>query len=259
MWLRLNRYWRILGTAFCFSLFGLGGLLLSLFYFPLIYLLPISKINKKQINQRGIHFSCRIFIGIMRFLGVLNLTLTHTERLKNKENQLVIANHPSLIDVVLLITQMKQADSIVKEALYHNFFLKGVVKSAQYISNKEPQALLNQCVKRLQQGQSLIVFPEGTRTEPNQPIKFQRGAASVALQAKHSITPVIIICNTRSLTKGRKWYQVPRNTPIMIRLIVGEEIGITPFLVDNMPRSVATRQLTAFLEQYYQQEMKKYE
>jgi len=260
MYIVLNRYWRILGTAFCFSIFGLGGLFLSLFCFPIIYLLPLSKINKKKINQALIHYSFRLFIWIMQILGVLDLTIIQGERLKNpKKPLLVIANHPSLIDVVLLITQMKQADSIVKEALYHNFFLQGVVKSAQYISNNDPQKLLADCVQRLKQGQSIIVFPEGTRTTPNEAFKFQRGVANIALQAQQNITPVTLICNTRSLTKGRKWYQVPRKSPIIIKLIVGEEIGITPFLADNSPQSVINRKLTAFLEQYYHQEIKKYE
>ena len=45
---RLNYYWRLFATLWAFSLFGIGGLLLGITIFPVIYLLPIDKVKKKH-------------------------------------------------------------------------------------------------------------------------------------------------------------------------------------------------------------------
>ena len=94
----------------------------------------------------------------------------------------MLANHPSLIDVVVLISIIPNADCVVKAHLFKNPFLRGVVKNTGYISNADPEGLLVDCKKSLAAGNNLIIFPEGTRTKVGQAVKFQRGAANIALR-----------------------------------------------------------------------------
>ena len=64
----------------------------------------------------------------------------------------------------------------------------------------------------MSRGETLIVFPEGTRTYSREPLKFMRGAANIAMQAKVPFLPVDIRCEPATLKK-EKWYQVPETPP----------------------------------------------
>ena len=92
--------WRLIFTALSFALFGLGGLLLRLIVFPLLSLLPASPLVKRQRVRAVISWVFRCFVGFMRCTGVLTYSVKNIERL-GQPGQMVIANHPSLIDVVV--------------------------------------------------------------------------------------------------------------------------------------------------------------
>lgn len=194
---------------------------------------------------------------MMTSLRVLDVTIVNPEKLNNTNNHLIVANHPCLIDVVLIISLIRHAGCIVKESLWKNPFLGGVVSSAGYIKNSEPQSLVDSCMRYLEHGAPLIIFPEGTRTVPGRVVKFHRGFANIALKARKNIVPIVIYCSPPSLTKNERWYDVPRTGRVHIILRVGDAIDITPFLADNIP--LAARKLTRLLENYYQQEIAKYE
>ncbi|MGH6629101.1 MAG: lysophospholipid acyltransferase family protein, partial [Burkholderiales bacterium] len=159
-----------------------------------------------------------------------------------------VANHPSLIDVVLIISLMPPVDCIVKQALWRNPFLRWPVRWAGYIPNTTPEALVEDCARTLRAGNSLLVFPEGTRTAPGQPLRFKRGAAQVALAAACEIVPITISCTAPTLTKGQKWYQVPRQRGHWV-VSVDAPMRIDSFLKDSP--SVAARRLTRHLLDYY--------
>lgn len=250
---RINYAWRIAATGFCFTVFGLGGLLLTLTVFPFLYILPVNRQWKREKAQGLIHISFRLFAWLMQFVGVMRLTINGAERLGG--NYLIIANHPTLIDVVILISLLPKVDCIVKQALWRNPFLRGVVGSAGYISNSsDPQNLMDECIARLQKGRTLIIFPEGTRTKPNKPMTFQRGAANIALRSECDIIPVAITCVPSTLTKGKKWYEVPPEGPFHITLKVGDIIQTSQFIEQNLNISRASRKLTDFMYQYLQKE-----
>jgi 1-acyl-sn-glycerol-3-phosphate acyltransferase len=251
---RLNYAWRVVATGFCFTVFGVGGLLLTLTVFPLIYMLPVNTQWKREKAQWVIHNSFRLFVWFMQFVGVIRLTISGAERLRQGGNHLIIANHPTLIDVVILISLLPQVDCIVKQALWRNPFLRGVVRSAGYISNSNPQSLMKVCIATLQKGRSLIIFPEGTRTTPNKPMKFQRGAANIALRSKHDIIPVAITCVPSTLTKGKKWYEVPPDGRCHITIKVGNIIQTSQFIEQSLNISRASRKLTDFMYQYLQKQ-----
>lgn len=256
---RLNYFWRVIATGWCFLSFGLGGLLLTLLVYPMVNISVRDKASRKQIAQKIIHKSFRFFIRQMIILGVMKVSLKHIERLSKNGGQLILASHPTLIDVVLLISLLPKTDCIVKQQLFNNLFLGGVVSAAGYISNSnDPEKLIEDCKAILHKNHSLIVFPEGTRSEPKKDLKLQRGSARIALHAEKNITPVTITCSPPALTKGTPWYKVPERA-FHIELNVGEEIDIQPFLSANIAESKQARQLTQYLKHHYTEEMTHYE
>ena len=255
---KLNYYWRIVATGWSFASFSAGGLFLAVFIFPLLRFFIKDRKLRKQYAQIILHHSFRFFLKMMRFLGIMDYDIQGAEQLQNQA-VIVIANHPTLLDFVLLISVMPKADCIVKQQIWYNFFMRGVVKATCYISNIEPDSLLKDCKNSLTSGYPIIIFPEGTRSQPGEgkPSRFQRGAAHIAIRTHSDIIPIFIHCQPGTLTKNEKWYQVP-DRPFHLSLRVGNTIKTASFPTQKHS-SIEARQLTLYLENIYQQELAKYE
>lgn len=248
----LDRAWRVFGTGLSFAVFGLGGLALRLLVFPLLQICVRDPLRQRALVRRTVQRSFAAFIGMMRLLGVLRYEIHGRERLQ-RDGLLVLANHPTLLDVVFLIAQMPEADCIVKSALLRNPFLRGPVLAAGYVFNDSGSGLIEDCVAAVRRGGRLVIFPEGTRTRRGEPLKLQRGAAHVALRGGFDITPVRIRCTPMSLGKGDKWYRVPARR-MLFSLHVGPDIPIREFRTDEAGETVAARRLTTHLADYFSRE-----
>jgi 1-acyl-sn-glycerol-3-phosphate acyltransferase len=209
----LDRAWRVIGTGLSFSLFGLGGLLLGVFVFPLLFVLYPQRPRRQAAARALISRLFRCFIAIMRGLGVLSHELRGAQHLDPGEGRLVLANHPTLIDIVFLMSLYPGANCVIKQALRRNPFTLGPVTSAGYISNNDTAAMLQACTACLANGESLIMFPEGTRSVVGQPLDFKLGAAEVALADQAPIQLVSIDCTPPTLAKGQPWYHVAQRRP----------------------------------------------
>jgi len=253
---RINKAWRIVATGLAFSIFGIGGMLLPLVVVPALYLWPADPLVRERRAKRAIHYTMRGFVEIMRGLGILTYTVENREAF-NRPGQLILANHPSLIDVVFLIAFIRNADCVVKSSLKRNPFTRGPINLAGYIANDDPEKIIEGTISSLARGNSLIIFPEGTRTTPGEPLRLQRGAANVALRAQVPITPVVITCEPTTLTKGAPWYKVPsRRFHVEMRL--QDNIDLETFADAGNP-SRAARRLTRYLQEYFTRELSLHE
>ncbi len=241
----LNYYWRLAATGGCFAAFGIGGLALSTLVFPVLLLTPR---NMRTVHARWvIHKSFRAFMWMMETVGIMRLEVIGADTLRHCRNTLVLANHPTLIDVVALISLMPVASCVVKRALWNNPFLCGVVRAADYISNSDSESLIDDCADDLAAGNPLIIFPEGTRTQPGKPLHFLRGAAHIALKSGMPILPVLIQCTPTTLTKQEKWYQIPQ-CRFHLRMEVLAPVSASGWVsVDEAP-TIAVRRVTQGLE-----------
>ena len=250
---RLDRYWRVIATAVCFSSFGLGGLILRVVAFPGLRLLVWRPAPRAVAAKWMLHHLLRCFVALMRLTGVLSLEVHGLEKLKRR-GLLIVANHPSLVDVVFLMSFVQRADCIVKSALRRNPFTRGPVVAAGFIANDSGSGLVEDCVASLRQGNNLIIFPEGTRTPLKGALPLQRGAANVAVRGEFDITPVRIRCHPPMLTKGVPWYQVPPKRGHFV-IEVCDDIAVQPFLAPGRSAAISTRLLTDHLTEYFSLEI----
>lgn len=246
---RMNYYWRIVATGSAFVGFGVGGILLALFVIPFVRAWPGSAFHKAGRVQRLTHRGYKIFLGYLQMLGVCSIQIEGAEKLQ-QGTHLIVANHPSLLDIVLLLSAIPEADCIVKAEKWKNPFFKGVLHAAGYIRNEHPVQLVETCVERLQAGRSLIIFPEGTRSLPRKLQKFKRGAATIALRSTSHLTPVTISCIPSTLTKAEQWYEVP-DRPFTLSMKVGESIDVAHVTRDSRNNLLASRALTHHMEHYF--------
>jgi 1-acyl-sn-glycerol-3-phosphate acyltransferase len=248
----LRRWPRIAATGLCFTAFGLGGLALGLVIAPVLDLVAGDRARRvRHARWLVLHFF-RFFIWLMKSLRVLSYETEGLERL-HRPGLLVVANHPSLIDVIFVLALLPQASCVVKSSLARNPFTRGPVSAAGYVTNDEGLAMLEDCRRQLAMGETLLIFPEGTRTPLDGRIELQRGAANVAIRCRKAVTPVTIQCKPRGLAKGQRWYDVPpRRMHFTIR--VHEDLPLEPFLGDAVAEPAAARRLNARLTHFLQQE-----
>lgn len=248
---KLNHAYRVLATGLCFVCFGIGALMLSVLVFPLQRLFIFDLQQRKRVARRTVHSAFSFFISLIRFFRVFNFNFTASEQLRQCKGKIIIANHPCLIDVVALIAMTPNADCVVKAQLFRNPFIRGVIRCTGYISNSDPDQLLDDCAASLQQGNNLIIFPEGTRSTPGQRLQFQRGAANIALRSGSDYLALHICCQPSTLTKQEQWYNVPSTKPTLAIHFL-RPIHIDEYRALSSP-SLAARQLTRDLHAYYQQ------
>jgi 1-acyl-sn-glycerol-3-phosphate acyltransferase len=204
---------RFVGSALIWFLFGLIGLILSVFVFPILYLTNKNDSARQYAARKLIAHAFSAFMRACRRIGIFTVHVTGMKHRDPEGAQLILANHPTLIDVVLLLSLLPQVDCVIKEAVRKNLFMRSSVTTANYISNQEPEWLLNSCVSCLESGSSLLMFPEGTRTTVGQDLHFKLGAAEVAIRARAQILPIVIDCIPRFLARGAPWYSVPLTRP----------------------------------------------
>jgi 1-acyl-sn-glycerol-3-phosphate acyltransferase len=251
-----DRCWRIFATGFCFTVFGVVGVFLSIFLMPIVFLTPSSELRKRA-GKKLIKLCFSVFLKLMQALCVLELRV-EGQSLFKQHGMFVLANHPTLIDVVILIALIDNPDCIIKRSLLVNPFTLGLLKFAGFIENSEGPKLVVESINSMNDGNNLIIFPEGTRTKEPEKLDFKRGASNIALRGSRNITPVLILCSTPLLRKGDKWYRVPHQRPI-IRVVVRRELDIACLVDESLEPALQSRLLTRQLENYFQMELVKHE
>jgi len=243
----LSVVWRIAFAGLCFAAFMLGGIAFSLLLFPLLRLLAPGRAEHERRVRAVVRLSFATLLGLLRLAGMLRIDARNTALLRQSGAVLVLANHPSYLDIVVLIAHIPNAVCVVKSKLWSSPFFGGVVRAAGYIRNDEPETLIRSCAAKLAAGLPLIIFPEGTRSVPGAPLHFVRGAAHIALTTGVPILPVLLRCEPRVLTKGGKWYALP---PRVVTIEVDVQARVTPATLVAKERAGA-RSLTLALERFF--------
>jgi 1-acyl-sn-glycerol-3-phosphate acyltransferase len=216
-------YWRVIATGISFAFFGIGALVLGWVILPLTSFFSESRRSGQRHCRRIIQLSFCAFVWLMRSLRVLTWEVEGASKL-GRGGQLVIANHPTLIDIVFLISMIPNATCIVKAGLYRNVFTRGPVGCAGYVPNNSTDQMMADCAEELAGGASVVVFPEGSRSEANNTLRFKRGAANLWLRTRCDIALVTIVSNPPTLGKYEKWYQIPSVRPhFKLAITSGEE------------------------------------
>jgi 1-acyl-sn-glycerol-3-phosphate acyltransferase len=250
----LNFAWRVIGTGLAFAGFLGGGFTLAVFAFPAIDFFTRDKKLRRERHHALIRWAFQLFIGVLTRLGIMTVRLEKIAALSQSKGTIVVANHPSLIDVVLISAAIPRVQCIVKRELWSSPFLGPVMRGNGYIpADLEPEALLVACREALADGRSLIVFPEGTRTRPGEPVRFHRGFAHIATLLEADIQLLLITCTPPTLTKGEKWWEIPAHRPVFQVSPVGRLDAKS--WQGNAYRSVTVRDIVRRLERFYNERL----
>jgi 1-acyl-sn-glycerol-3-phosphate acyltransferase len=221
---------RILLTGSAFFGFFMMAALLGRLMLPLIVGFPGSPARKQARREWFFLTANRVFCG---FMGSLRLVLFRRPPLPpdlppRGQGYIVIANHPSLVDVVVLGATIPGLTSLAKASWYRSWVLGPLLRHGKHVRGPEPRALtpgvaanpdepdadadapvLERMVEHLRAGHPLLVFPEGSRSHERTMRRFRRGAIEAAIRAEVPIVPAFISVAPPMLMKHQPWYEVP--------------------------------------------------
>ena len=224
-----ERIRRFFLTALLYLLFALGAVVTSLFIIlPIALVLRARRVKYvRSINRLAFN----AFVRLATVFGVFEVSFVNVRKLE-QPSQLIIANHPSLLDVVFLLGRVPNANCVVKKNLLKNPFLAIPVYFADYIINDKKEELLENCIASLKKGDPLIIFPEGTRSVKERHYEFKRGATHLMLTSNCPVRLVYISCEPSALDKKSRWYMIPKRK-ITYRFTVMGDLDMKPVRQSN--------------------------
>jgi 1-acyl-sn-glycerol-3-phosphate acyltransferase len=226
---------------------GLGALaLLCLLWLPCALLLnPLLPRRLGQPFGRAmISFGFRLYLRILSLFCACRFDLREIDQLRDHGPLIVAANHPSLLDAVMIVSRLPNAVCVMKAALMDNILFGAAARLARYIRNDAALEMILNSRDELQQGAHLVIFPEGSRT-----LNFPVDACSpsVGLIASRSKTPVqtlLIEFSTPYLGKAWPLFRRP-SLPLRCRIRLGQ----------SFPPPANLQVFTAELETYFRSEL----
>lgn len=205
------RFWRSCQIVFCFILFGLGAAVISFIIFPYISLTK-PKEKQKKYYAEVIHTAWHWFQRDLQRIGLIKINIANSERLNNLSGKIIIANHPTFVDIVILIGLIPNSTCFAKKETLKNPFFRNIVKSIYIINDIDVEKLKTDTDKFLKEGFNIIIFPSGTRTKPDEDFKVHKGPALISLNSNAEIVPIKITTDYVFLQKGQPIYDIGDKT-----------------------------------------------
>lgn len=187
---RIRRLVRASLSLLFFALFGLGGFFIS----PLMYLLKTPRRAQPLVRMLW-----RPFVAALRLSGIIGVD--HRALAKDFRGCVVAANHPTLIDVVLVTALLPKTLYVAKSSLLRNPFVSAFVR---HTAMPDDENLPETVRPYLREGWNVLVFPEGTRSPMEGGLNpLHRGTAQLILRTGAPLVCLGIGVSRKILAKGQ--------------------------------------------------------
>jgi 1-acyl-sn-glycerol-3-phosphate acyltransferase len=194
---------------------GIISIVFNIGAFVLYPLLP--RALGRRLGRAGIAHGYRGYWRFTRPFGLLRLEAEALDVLRDEGGLIIVANHPSLLDAMMLVARLPRSFCVMKASLMRNPFLASGALLARYVPNDSAHGMVRHAVADLRAGGQLVMFPEGTRTTHAPINAFQHGFALIAKHAKAPIQTVFIDTHSPYLGKGWPLWRLP---PLPIEFVV---------------------------------------
>jgi 1-acyl-sn-glycerol-3-phosphate acyltransferase len=195
----------VINTLFFSVYFVFGCLLLSVTSL-FIRIVPVNKKKKRAILLHLIHYLSK---SIMMLSVAVKKTVINPGCETLEKPAIIIANHQSMIDILQILALSPKIVFMVKGWVWKSPFMGLFVRHAGFHSLAEGVASPENYRNTLNDGYSIFIFPEGSRTEDSKIKRFHKGAFFLAEQLNADILPLMIQNNYETLHKN--WYAVYPN------------------------------------------------
>jgi len=191
------------------SFFGIGSFILgSVFATISVFVIPALPVSLKRKKLLMHHSLQKLSWFLIFFRITIKTKFIGDKRKALKEPSLIIVNHQSPLDVPIILSLYPKLIVLTKDWIQNTWLFRHFVKFADFhdMTSGLDDQLLDTLKGLVQDGYSIVVFPEGTRSERGKISRFKKGAFSLADQLKLDIQPILI---------HGSWRCLPKNEPVV--------------------------------------------
>lgn len=231
-------------VAMVIGLGSLGAICLTWLPFAMLLHPLLPRRSGQFIGRRVIMMCFRLYLRILSTLCDCRFDLAELDRLRDAGPLIIAANHPSLLDAVLIVSRLPNATCVMKASLMDNLLFGAAARLAGYIRNDGALQMIKQSRTGLHEGAQIVIFPEGTRT---QRVPLDALTPILGLIARRSGMPVqtvVLEFSTPYLGKAWPLFRKPR-LPLHCRARLGRRF--------DAPSDYA--EFTRELEIYFREEL----
>jgi 1-acyl-sn-glycerol-3-phosphate acyltransferase len=193
--------------------------LMSALWAPLALLLypVLSAETGRRLGRAVVARGYTFYWRVTAASGLMQLHAQALDVLRDEPGLVVVANHPSLLDAMMLAAHLPRGACIMKASLMRNPLLGPGAAMARYIRNDSAWGMVQRAIDELRCGGQLLLFPEGTRTPRAGLNPFHGSFTLIAKRAQAPIQAVFIDTDSPYLGKGWPLWRLP---PLPIRFDV---------------------------------------
>lgn len=214
----VGRKVRTLLTAGAFAAFYCGAAIFSWIWLPLVARGGVSRADQALRSQALVRQAFILFHDFMRVGRLLDFDPRRVDLRLPEGPCVVIANHPTLVDVTALIAAGGPMCAVVKPELSNSVAFGRLLRHCWHIESTGEDDLgaspvVDEAITRLKAGLRILIFPEGTRSPERGLRRFRRGAFEIAARAGVPVVPLLLGCDPPILSKLAPWHRTPETVP----------------------------------------------
>ncbi|MFB9886607.1 lysophospholipid acyltransferase family protein [Balneatrix alpica] len=202
------------------------GYVLTLIGYSLFCLLVIAWVPYRKRHPYIVAFN-RFYLWWLRWTCGVRYRLEGVEHLPMEGAFVMISNHQSEWETFFLQTLPRPLVTVLKKELLSVPFFGWALRLLRPIAIDRSQKtnalkqILRQGKERLEAGEGLLIFPEGTRLDPGAEGSFSKGGASLACMAKVPLLPVVH--NAGEHWPNKRFLKVPGEIVVRIGAPISTE------------------------------------
>jgi 1-acyl-sn-glycerol-3-phosphate acyltransferase len=209
-----RRWLRRGAVAGSLAFFGVGGAWLSHVWLPLAVRRARDDEEATALAQRAVRRGFVVFMTWTRVLRLIDFDRRGTRPRVPAGPFVLVANHPTILDVVAIGSVHDRLSCIVKDSYFDNPLLAPLLRRCRFIDGGEAthsslERVIEEGVERLAAGQPLLVFAEGTRSPMGDLHPLKRAGFEIAARAGAPIVPLFVDVRPQVMTKQVPWYRFP--------------------------------------------------
>ncbi|MBN2439259.1 MAG: 1-acyl-sn-glycerol-3-phosphate acyltransferase [Deltaproteobacteria bacterium] len=198
-----------------------------LFFAPFYMAAALRRTDREAAFQR---LNFRFYRGFFRLLCLIapGVTLNIREEIRTIRSSVIVCNHLSYLDPILLISLFEKQKTIVKSALFSEPVFGWIMRKSGYIPSQAGDEYASLMIRNMENireylasGGNVFIFPEGTRSRTGRLGPFNKSAFSIARYCAAPIQCLMIRNTNRLFVPGRFWF----NTCVPVA-IEAERIGV---------------------------------
>jgi 1-acyl-sn-glycerol-3-phosphate acyltransferase len=209
-------------TLIYWTYFTLGYVI---FFLPLYLWAAFFSKNHEQSFQKLNHLFYKGFFGLVKYLTP-GLAFDIDEKVLSVRSSLIVCNHISYLDPILLISLYEKQKTIVRNRFFKLPVFGWVLKQSGYMpsaADSKLSGLMLQQVEKMQEylasGGNFFVFPEGTRSRDGNIGKFEKGLFKIAGRFHVPIKVFFIQNSNRLFCPGKFLFNTCTENIIKLKFI----------------------------------------